>query len=181
MQCVRIRKEFRTLLNFTLKIVEYFYRISIQNNAYEFDKRAGRRNHKPVNKNFVTLQVFQYSSEAQIIKGRLEAEGIPVFLRDEFTIDTDPFLSQAIGGVKLRVEEKDEAKAREVLNDISTYSFDDAGEALHCPNCDSTKIDYVTTVRDAKSIAAFALSILVVALPIHTKYEYRCEECKTKF
>lgn len=134
-----------------------------------------------MNKNFVTLQVFQYSSEAQIIKGRLESEGIPVVLRDEFTIDTDPFLSQAIGGVKLQVVKKDEAKAREILEEISTYSFDDAGEAMHCPNCNSTKIDYVTTVRDTKTIAAFLVSILVVALPIYTKYEYRCEECKTKF
>lgn len=134
-----------------------------------------------MNETFVTLQAFQYSAEAQIIKGRLEAEEIPVVLQDEFTIDTDPFLSQAIGGVKLQVLEKDEAKAREILENISTYSFDDAGEAMHCPNCDSTKIDYVTTVRDTKSIVAFALSILVVALPIHTKYEYRCEQCKTKF
>ena len=52
---------------------------------------------------FTTIAVFQYSAEAQIIKGRLEAENINVFLADEYTVDTDPLVSNAIGGVKLQV------------------------------------------------------------------------------
>ena len=42
---------------------------------------------------FKTIARFQYSSEAQIIKGRLEADGIQVFLSDNLTIDTDPLVS----------------------------------------------------------------------------------------
>ncbi|WP_299520789.1 DUF2007 domain-containing protein [Winogradskyella sp.] len=45
---------------------------------------------------FVTIARYQYSSEAQIVKGRLEADGIEVFLRDNITIDTDPLVSNAI-------------------------------------------------------------------------------------
>ena len=56
---------------------------------------------------FVTIARYQYSSEAQIVKGRLEADGIDVFLRDNITIDTDPLVSNAIGGVKLKVLSKD--------------------------------------------------------------------------
>ena len=52
---------------------------------------------------FVTIARFPYSTEAQIVKGRLEADGIEVFLRDNINIDTDPLVSQAIGGVKLKV------------------------------------------------------------------------------
>ena len=37
---------------------------------------------------FVTIAKYQYSSEAQIAKGRLEADGIDVFLADNLTIDT---------------------------------------------------------------------------------------------
>ncbi len=54
------------------------------------------------NEIFSTVAVFQYSSEAQIIKGRLESDGIEVFLADNLTIDTDPLVSNAIGGVKLK-------------------------------------------------------------------------------
>ncbi|NJW54799.1 DUF2007 domain-containing protein, partial [Salinimicrobium sp. CDJ15-91] len=55
---------------------------------------------------FSTVAVFQYSAEAQIIKGRLESEGINSFLVDNHTIDTDPLVSNAIGGVKLKVQKE---------------------------------------------------------------------------
>ena len=50
---------------------------------------------------FRKIASFQYSSEAIIYKGRLESEGIAVFMRDNFTIDTDPLVSNAVGGVKI--------------------------------------------------------------------------------
>ncbi|WP_373517624.1 ATP-dependent dethiobiotin synthetase BioD, partial [Pricia sp.] len=45
--------------------------------------------HNNNNEIFTTVARFQYSSEAQIVKGRLEADGISVFLSDNITIDTD--------------------------------------------------------------------------------------------
>ncbi|WP_342662741.1 hypothetical protein [Gelidibacter mesophilus] len=64
------------------------------------------------NETFTTVAVFQYSTEAQIIKGRLESDGIEVFLSDNLTIDTDPLVSNAIGGIKLKVlsHQAEEAK-----------------------------------------------------------------------
>ena len=74
---------------------------------------------------FSTVASFQYSSEAQIVKGRLEAEGIRVFLSDNLTIDTDPLVSNAIGGVKLKVRFEDEDDAISILKSINRYSIDD--------------------------------------------------------
>ena len=48
---------------------------------------------------FYTLGAFEYVADVQIIKGKLESEGIKVFLRDENTLNTDPLISSAIGGV----------------------------------------------------------------------------------
>ena len=48
---------------------------------------------------FTKIGQYQYSSEAFIYKGKLEAEGIEVFVRDNHTVDTDPLVSNAIGGV----------------------------------------------------------------------------------
>lgn len=56
---------------------------------------------------FVTVATFTYPQEAYVIKSRLEAEGIPVFLKNELTIQTDNFLSNAIGGVQLQISEYD--------------------------------------------------------------------------
>ena len=61
---------------------------------------------------FITIAKFTYTSEALITKGKLESEGIPVYMTDSLTIDIDPLVSNAIGGVRLKVENKDAEKAR---------------------------------------------------------------------
>ncbi|SDL67686.1 DUF2007 domain-containing protein [Kriegella aquimaris] len=130
---------------------------------------------------FSTVASFQYSSEAQIVKGRLEAEGIRVFLSDNLTIDTDPLVSNAIGGVKLKVRFEDEDDAISILKSINRYSIDDQGNAVVCPNCNSKKVDYFTNVKDFKSLISFLVGFIFGVLPFYTKYEYRCENCKNKF
>ncbi|MDR6299565.1 DUF2007 domain-containing protein [Mesonia maritima] len=129
----------------------------------------------------VTVARFQYSSEAQIIKGRLVAENIETFLADEYIIDTDPLISNAIGGVKLQVWKEDKILAEEVLANISSFSVDDNGEALICPNCQSHKIRYYTTINDFRSFFSFLLCLFFVVLPISVSYKYHCENCHKKF
>ncbi len=130
---------------------------------------------------FTTIADFQYSSEALIVKGRFEAEGIETFLRDQHTIDTDPLVSNAIGGVKLNVRRQDEAKALEVLESINRYSLDDTGVAITCPKCGSKNVDLQSNVKDVKSLMFFMFSFFMYVLPIYIKYDYRCENCKNKF
>ena len=74
---------------------------------------------------FTLLRRFQYSSEATIYKGKLESEGIEVFLRDQITIDSNPFYSNALGGIRMFVKTEDFDKANEILGDINLYSVDD--------------------------------------------------------
>jgi len=130
---------------------------------------------------FTKIAVFQYSSEAQIIKSRLEAEGVEVFLFDQFTVDTDPLVSNAIGGIKLKVWAEDENKAKNILESISDYSLDDSGQEIDCPVCGSPKVELLTTAGDIKSFFAFLFSFFTASLPIHTTPQYRCGTCKQKF
>ena len=134
---------------------------------------------------FKTIARFQYSSEAQIIKGRLEADGIQAFLSDNITIDTDPLVSNAIGGVKLKVLSSQALEAEGILKSINKYSIDDQGHAMKCPKCKSNKIELYSTVKDGKSFFAFIfaliLNLLFTVLPFYTKYKYKCEDCKTEF
>lgn len=115
------------------------------------------------------------------MKGRLEADGIEVFLQDHLTIDTDPLVSNAIGGVKLKVLAKDAMKAQHILSTINQYSIDDDGNQISCPNCDSKKVELFSTITDFKSFFAFLVGIIFGALPFHTRYKYKCETCKTEF
>ncbi len=66
---------------------------------------------------FVTIMTFSHSIEITVLRSRLEADGIECFLKDEYTVDAHPFYSNAIGGVKLQVREKDVLKATEILQE----------------------------------------------------------------
>ena len=59
----------------------------------------------------ITVAVFQYPQEAHIIQSKLKSEGITALLKDELTVQTDNFLSNAIGGVKLQIFEGDLERA----------------------------------------------------------------------
>lgn len=130
---------------------------------------------------FVLIGRFQYSSEAQIIKGKLEFEGIKVYVRDIVTIDANPIYSNAIGGVKLFVNSDDEAKAHSILSSISQYSFDENNKLIKCPKCGSQTAEMYTSIRDVKSLLSFLFSMFFVVLPFHTTYKYKCENCKHEF
>jgi len=62
-----------------------------------------------------TIATFDFLPEAEIVRGRLLAEGIPCQLADQYLVQANWLYSAAVGGIKLRVEAQDAARAREVL------------------------------------------------------------------
>jgi DNA-directed RNA polymerase subunit RPC12/RpoP len=130
---------------------------------------------------FTLLRRFQYSSEAIIYQGKLESQGIEVFMRDHNTVDSNPLYSNAVGGVKLFVRTEDFNKANEVLSDVSLYSVDDDHQPIKCPECGAEKVDIVTSIKDWKSLLAFVFSWVSGLFPIYAKHKYKCETCKTEF
>lgn len=65
----------------------------------------------------VTLKNFNTSTEALIVKSRLEAYGIPCMLVDENIVGINPIFDHSLSGVKLRVLEKDYEKAMILLGE----------------------------------------------------------------
>ena len=66
--------------------------------------------------NYVVLRSFDNYIPAHIALGRLKEEYINCYLRDEYSATIGPFLSNAIGGIKLMVAETQAERALEVLN-----------------------------------------------------------------
>ncbi|OYQ34449.1 hypothetical protein CHU92_11900 [Flavobacterium cyanobacteriorum] len=130
---------------------------------------------------FTKIGAYQYTSEALIIKGKLQSEGIDVFMADNHTIDFDPLISNAIGGVKLFVRNVDAGKAKQILFAINRYSVDDSGNPVICPQCSSSQVDLVSTIKDLKSLFSFLFSLLLGLLPFYVKYKYCCNNCKNQF
>ncbi len=117
---------------------------------------------------FYTLGSFEYVADVQIIKGKLESEGIPVFLRDENTLNSDPLISNAIGGVKLQVYTSDMEKALKIYNEIRNYAIDDNGNPIVCPNCKAEKSE---VYYDRKTI-------FYKLFPFFEKRKYKCLNCQ---
>jgi hypothetical protein len=132
-------------------------------------------------KSLIEIANYQFSSEAYLFKGKLESEGIEVFLQNENTINTDPLLSNALGGVKLFVNSEDVQQSKQILDAIPEYSLDDKGELLSCQNCGSQKITMVTTIKDIKSFLAFIYGLLTLSMPLFSKQKYKCENCNFEF
>ena len=130
---------------------------------------------------FQKIATFQYSSEARIFKGKLESEGIEVFMRDNNTVDSNPLYSNAVGGVKLFVKNDNFDKATDILSKISQYSLDDNEKLMKCPKCGAEQIDMVTSIKDLKSFLAFLFSVFLIVIPFYSKHKYKCDNCKFEF
>jgi hypothetical protein len=63
----------------------------------------------------VTIRRFLHLQDALVAKSALESAGIECFLADEDSIRLDWFISNALGGIKLWVKEKDAHEADELL------------------------------------------------------------------
>jgi hypothetical protein len=91
----------------------------------------------PPYRKLITIARFFQPEEAHIVAARLESEGIPAVVVDEFSVN----LNWAFGGVRVRVLEPDAADAKRILSpnqkDIQVAS---TGE--RCPNCNSSNIQY---------------------------------------
>ncbi len=116
---------------------------------------------------FFLLGSFEYVADVQIIKGKLESEGIPVFLKDENILNTDPLISNAIGGVKLQVYTRDKDRALTIYNEIRSYAIDDNGNLLKCPNCKAQKMETFYSRN----------GIFYKLFPFFEKTKYRCLNC----
>lgn len=123
----------------------------------------------------VTVATFRSPVEANIIKAKLESEGIPVILFDEYTVGMMPI--HAFGDIKLRVHKRDKEKAEQVLAKEAPSLVDDfviQHENEHlpevkCPNCLSTNVFEQTPSNN------FLLRFLFLGFPFSTRYG--CFEC----
>ena len=65
--------------------------------------------------------------DAHLLQSRLEAEGVPTVVVDDNIVQTNPFLTMAVGGVRVLVPESQAERAREIARAIERgdYALDD--------------------------------------------------------
>jgi hypothetical protein len=119
--------------------------------------------------NWNTIISFTYPHEAHLAKGKLESEGIEVFIKDELTAQVNNFYSNAIGGVKLLVKDSDYNNAYRILVE-SGYIVN----KVTVTNKFWTRFDKLTSnlpligksITELRLIILVALILVVLIIPI---------------
>lgn len=71
---------------------------------------------------FFAVRSYDNYIPAHIMLGRLRNEYINCYLQDEYSVTIDPFLSNAIGGIKLMVAEPQAERALALLQQFELES-----------------------------------------------------------
>jgi DNA-directed RNA polymerase subunit RPC12/RpoP len=124
----------------------------------------------------ITVKTFDTSVDAHLFRIELENEGIESFIYDEETITMDPLLSNAIGGIKVKINVKDIERTKEFL------AKREEENNPPCPNCGSKRI--MTNFRSFKStsgiISAIAAFLFTIFPPMF-KTVNKCLDCNHEF
>ncbi len=123
-----------------------------------------------------TVRQFRDLPEALLAKGCLESAGIDCFLADENLVRLDWFISNFIGGIKLKVRAADVENARRILDEPILEGLYVEGIGLYeqprCPKCQSLDVNFQELDRPIAYMSAF----LRVPMPVQ-RPGWRCHSC----
>lgn len=126
----------------------------------------------------ITVRRYRDLAEAYAGRSLLESAGIPAWIADENLVRMDWFLSNLVGGMRLQVDEGDEAAAREMLEEGAPDTIPYCDEEIYvqptCPKCGSAEITLGTGTERGPSL--LALYILAIPVPPR-KAGWFCEAC----
>ena len=132
----------------------------------------------------ITLQTFDTPTLAHIIRTRLEANNIPCFIADEHIIGLNPLYNPAIGGVKLKIFERDYDKCIELLaedEELAAEAVGDSEPGTACPRCSSDNVAYGNATKKRFGIFTILVSFLLLIYPFYNKKAWHCYTCGEEF
>jgi hypothetical protein len=128
----------------------------------------------------VTIRQFRDLPEALLAKGSLESAGIECFLADENLVRLDWFISNFIGGIKLKVRVADAENARRLLDEPILEGLYVQGVGLYeqprCPKCQSLDVNF----RELDRPIAYMSAFLRVPMPVQ-RPAWRCQACDAEW
>ncbi|RXZ44255.1 putative signal transducing protein [Crenobacter cavernae] len=139
--------------------------------------------------NRITIAAFSTPFEAHLARGRLEAEGVTAWVVHEHHVAANWMLSNALGGVKVQVDERDAARAAAILDAVDAGEFETALEAAApdaapieraaCPACGSREFSSGPS-RPMVWLALLSFGLAEVIFPLRHG-RHRCAHCGTRW
>lgn len=120
----------------------------------------------------VTVKTFDSYFLANIILGRLHAEGIECYLKDETTVTMDPILTNAIGGIKLVVKSNEADAVKTILKGYDEEYLNSAT----CPKCGAHQFSYIAKPGMTNFLTAIVTTIFG-SYAVAPDYVYQCGSC----
>ena len=126
---------------------------------------------------FVPVWTYNDYVSAHIAMGRLEEDGFKCWLKDENTVTIDPILTNAVGGIKLMVEEAEAQKAVDILKQLQQ----EHKAKIACPKCGSHNIEVVSTPRKASNWLSALLTFSFTNFALTVESVNHCFDCGHEF
>ncbi len=131
--------------------------------------------------NLITIAYYSQVHRAYFDKNTLEENGIDAYKTDKLTIQSDWYIANAVGNIKLQVEEEDVLKAQEILNTVRIpleveHTIDNPKYSFKCPQCKSNHI-----YRSDQISFFFTLTMLIgIPLPVRSS-TFCCYYCNHRW
>lgn len=126
----------------------------------------------------VTVRRYRDLTEAIVGRSLLESAGIPGWIADEHLVRMNWFLSNMVGGMRLQVDEHDEAAAQEILEAEVPLTIPFGPEETYaqptCPKCGSTEV----TLGDGTERGRSLVALYVASIPVPPREAaWHCQVC----
>lgn len=148
--------------------------------SFDLSSASGEPQVEAEFKQLVTIRQFRDLPEALLAKGSLESAGIECSLWDDNLVRLDWFLSNLIGGMRLKVDPADAEAAEEILSQPIPEDLEIPGvgdyHQPHCPKCQSLDVAY----RELNKPIAYISAYLNVPIPLE-HIAWRCHDCHVEW
>jgi hypothetical protein len=126
---------------------------------------------------YIELRSFDNYIEANIIMNMLQSQSIVCHLKDEHIITIDPFLSPAIGGMKLMVHHSQLERAWELMDQAEAQYL----RSRSCPICKSHQLSIETVHKKHRCRLAALVNMMLRGQSLEITKLYRCGQCGYDF
>jgi hypothetical protein len=131
-------------------------------------------------RNLVTIRKFRDLPEALLAKGALESVGIECHMADDNLVRLDWFISNFVGGIKLRVRPEDAERATQLLDEpmLEGMYVEGVGfyEQPRCPKCGSLDVSF----QELNKPVAYGSAYFGLPSPLQ-RDSWKCASCSEEW
>jgi len=126
---------------------------------------------------FKQLAAFDNYFSANTTLGLLLDNNINCHLKDENIVTVDPFLNNAVGGIKLMVAEVQFSRAKELIKQAETDYLNE----VHCPVCKNTGLVAEEKINTPQTFWGKLKNQVAFGQTETYQKTYRCKNCGSIF